>query len=317
MSAGLVESGLVAADAQLEAICEGFVYTEGPVWDPRDETLLFSEIVKDTRFRWSRRDGCVVDRHPNDYANGMAFEADGRLLICTIYGLKRREHDGSLSVVASHYDGKELNSPNDVAVRSNGDIYFTDPRYGRIPVYGVDRPQQLPFQGLYRLRAADGVLELLSDDFEDPNGIVFSPDESRLYVDDSGRANVRVFDVDADGALSNDRVFQEHLGPALDIEDVRRDDFPTGYVDGMACDERGNVYVTGPGGVWVFEPGGENLGVIELPDDVANVTWGGQDFRTLYFACRNAIRRLPMEVRGTVMPGHGIAGQRSAAGAGE
>jgi gluconolactonase len=193
-------------------------------------------------------------------------------------------------VLATHYEGRELNSPNDVVVKSDGAIYFTDPTYGRMPGFGIEREQDLDFQGVYRLPAGGGDLELLVDDFAQPNGLCFSPDESLLYINDTTRAHIRVFDVGADHKLSNGRVFAEKIGDG----DLAKG----GLVDGMKLDEHGNVYVTGPDGVWVFGTDGEHLGTIEIPESVGNINWGDDDWRSLYIPSSTSVYRVRMKVAG-------------------
>ena len=296
----LVDAGLLSPTATLEPIATGFTYTEGPVWDPSSESLLFHDIVGNVRYRWHASHGAVVDMTPTDYSNGMTLDREGRLVICQSGTSKvvRRERDGELISLASHFQGKELNSPNDVVLRSNGDIYFTDPAYGRIPVYGIDRAQELSFQGIYRIVEGAAEPELLSDELVQPNGLAFSPDESALYVADSETGELSMFDVGPNGRLSGRRVFFDEAGVPLPFELVVRNELLSGYLDGLKCDEQGNIYQTGRGGVWVISPAGEALGVLELPEDVANLTWGDADFRTLYLACRSTVYRIRMNVGG-------------------
>lgn len=290
-------SGLVE-DPAVEVVATGFAYTEGPAWQEREQRLLFHDIVQDTRFGWSRDEGLTVVERPTHHSNGMAVDGEGRLLICdqTRNRVVRQEHDGSTTVLASEYAGKELNSPNDLAVRSNGDVYFSDPAYGRIPVYGEDRPQQLDFQGVYRVRAADGVLELVANDQVQPNGLCFSADERRFYVDDCELGDIWVYDVGDDGAHSAGRMFRQGVGVPCPWEDCINNTLPSGYLDGMKCDEHGNVYVTALGGVLILSPEGEELALIELAEDVANFTWGGPRNRDLFVCCRTFVGRVSMAV---------------------
>ncbi len=221
-------------------------------------------------------------------ANGMTLDAAGNLLICehTTSSVVRRAPDGSTETLASHWDGRELNSPNDIVTGPEGSIYFTDPPYGRMAGFGVERDQDLAFQGVFRI-TPDGALELLADDFRGPNGLCFSPDNSLLYVNDSERALIRVWDVAADGSISNGRLFVDAIGKGDPAE---------GIPDGMKCDELGNVLVTGPGGIWVFAADGEKLGVIEAPEGVGNFCFGGTDYRTLFIGASSTLFRLPMKV---------------------
>jgi gluconolactonase len=281
---------LVQPGATIERLATGFVFTEGPIWRD-DGALHFSDIPGDKRRRWHPTEGVTVLRDPNNKGNGMTLDNDGSLLVCehATSSLVRERPDGTREVVASHWEGRELNSPNDVIVARDGSIYFTDPWYGRKPVWGVERERELGFQGVYRVAPDDGHLELLADDFEMPNGLCLTPDESQLLVNDTPRAHIRVFDVAADGSLAGGRVLFAGVGSAAEGEAV---------VDGMKLDEHGNVYVSGPGGVWVISPEGEHLGTIELPEIVGNMNWGGPDWRTLYICASTSLYSLAMSVAG-------------------
>lgn len=293
-------------DPAVERVAGGFVYTEGPVWQEHEQRLLFHDIVQDTRYGWSRDKGLVVVKRPTHKSNGMAVDLNGRLLICeqTLNRVVRLEDDGATTVLASKYGGKELNSPNDLAVRTNGDVYFSDPSYGRIPVYGEDRPQELDFQGVFRVREDDGALELVADDQVQPNGLCFSPDYRRFYVNDSELGDIWVYDVADDGTLRDGRIFCKDVGVPCPWEDCVNDTLPSGYLDGMKCDEHGNVYVTAQGGVLILSPKGQELGLIELPEDVANFTWGGPEDRDLFVCCRTFVGRVSM----AVAPAHSRGG---------
>ncbi len=282
---------LVDADAQVERVATGFTFTEGPIWMP-DGSLHFSDMPADKRRRWHPDEGVTVLRDPSNKCNGMTLDNDGNLIVCehVTSSVVRERPDGTRETIATHWQGKELNSPNDVVVARDGSILFTDPTYGRMPGFGLEREQELDFQGVYRIPQGTGELELLVDDFAQPNGLCFSPDESLLYVNDTERAHIRVFDVQADGSLANGRVFAEGIGTG---------DLSTGeLVDGMKADERGNIYVTGPKGVWVYSPAGEHLGVIEIPENVGNLNWGGSDWRTLYVPACTSIYRVRLKVAG-------------------
>ena len=213
----------------------------------------------DVRRRWDARRGVVEVKRPSNKCNGMTYDAELNLIVCehATSSLIRERPDGRREVLASHFENQELNSPNDVCVHSSGAIYFSDPWYGRMPVYGVERPRQLGFQGVYRVPPGGGAPKLLVDRylFEQPNGLCFSPDERTLYVNDTVQALIRAFDVEADGSLSNARVFASGI----------RSELEPGVPDGMKCDQRGNVWVTAPGGVWVYSPAGELLGKVRVP----------------------------------------------------
>jgi gluconolactonase len=246
----------------------------------------------DKRRRWHPDEGVTVLRDPSNKCNGMTLDNDGNLIVCehVTSSVVREKPDGTRETLATHWQGKELNSPNDVIVASDGSIIFTDPTYGRMPGFGIEREQDLDFQGVYRLPAGGGDIELLVDDFKQPNGLCFSPDESLLYINDTTRAHIRVFDVGSSHALSNDRVFAENIGDG----DLAKG----GLVDGMKLDEHGNVYVTGPDGVWVFGTDGEHLGTIEVPESVGNINWGDDDWRSLYIPSSTSVYRVRMKVAG-------------------
>jgi gluconolactonase len=281
---------LVDLETPLEQVGTGFTFTEGPIWHPRDHYLLFSDMPADVRRRWDAKGGVVETRRPANKCNGMTYDADLNLIVCehATSLLMRERPDGRREILASHFEGKELNSPNDVCVRGDGSIYFSDPWYGRMPGFGVERPRQLGFQGVYRVPPTGGGPQLVvgRDVFEQPNGLCFSPDEKRLYVDDTAKALIRAFDVAADGSLSGGDVFAS----GLRSEDER------GAPDGMKCDERGDVWVTGPGGIWVYSPAGALIGKIKTPEPAANLGWGGPDFHTLFIAATTSIYALRTKV---------------------
>lgn len=282
---------LLDPQAPVEQLATGFHFTEGPIWHPREQALYFSDMPNDVRRRWHPRDGVTEVRKPANKCNGMTLDGALNLIVCehsTSY-LVRETVGGERQVLASHYQGKELNSPNDVVVKTDGAIYFSDPTYGRMPVFGEERPQDLSFQGVYRVDPIAGTLTCLADDFEQPNGLCFSPDERLLYVNDSARAHIREFAVNADSTLSGGRLFAEHIGTG---------ELAGGLVDGMKCDLRGNIYVTGPRGMWIFAPDGEHLGVIGMPEHAGNLNWGGADWCELYCCCATSVYRVRLKVAG-------------------
>jgi gluconolactonase len=286
---------LVAEDAEVERLATGFTFTEGPIWNAEGQYLLFSDMPGNVRRRWSEEDGVEEVMKPSNKCNGMTYDTHGNLLVCehVTSSLVREHPDGTRETIASHYRGKELNSPNDVIVKSDGSIYFSDPSYGRMPGFGEEREKQLDFQGVYRIAPDGGEPQLLVDDFEQPNGLCFSPDESLLYINDTPRAHIRVFDVQQDGTIANGRMFFEGIGSGV-IEE--------GIPDGMKCDERGNIWVTGPGGIWVISPDGEHLGVIEVPENTGNLTWGGRDWKQLYIPSSTSLYRIETKVAGNKVP---------------
>ena len=290
---------LLDPDSEVERLATGFVFTEGPVWNAEGGFLLFSDMPGDVRRRWSERDGVEEVMRPANKCNGMVYDADGNLLVCehVTSTLVRERPDGTRETLASHFRGKELNSPNDVITRSDGTIYFTDPWFGRMPVFGIERERDIGFQGVYRIAAGGGEPELAvgEDEFEMPNGLCFSPDESLLYINDTPRALIRVYDVADDGTLANGRVFFDEIGNGV-IAD--------GVPDGMKCDERGTIWVTGPGGVWIISARGEHLGVLEVPENTGNLAWGGPDWRTLFIAGSTSVYRIQTKAASARLPYH-------------
>ena len=287
---------LIDTWAAVSQVGTGFTFTEGPIWHPVEHYLLFSDMPADVRRRWDQRGGVREVKRPSNKCNGMTYDKDLNLIVCehATSSLVRERPDGSRDVIASHFDGYELNSPNDVVVKSDGSIYFSDPWYGRMPVYGVERPRQLGFQGVYRVPPDGGapVLEVDRHMFDQPNGLCFSPDEHRLYVNDTVQALIRVFDVSTYGSLLNGRVF------ASGIVSEREPGVP----DGMKCDSRGNVWVTAPGGVWVYAPSGELIGKVRVPELVANLAWGGPDLRTLYMCATHSVYAVKTKVGPSLEP---------------
>jgi len=280
----------VVGDApQIERLATGFLFTEGPLWHAQDEYLLFSDMPGDHLRKWSRQGGVTSFRKPCAQSNGLAWDRQGRLIVCehATSRLTRTKLDGSSTVLASHYDGKELNSPNDVVVKSDGGIYFTDPTYGRAEYYGKPRPTQLDFRGVYRAEPDGNRLTLLADDFRQPNGLCLSLDEKRLFVNDTERQHIRVFDVKPDGTLANGRVWAQTTGAGA------------GAPDGMKMDSEGNVYCCGPGGIHVFDPQANCLGVIGMPEHTANFCFGESDYRTLFVTASTSIYKLRVKVAGT------------------
>jgi len=285
---------LVEADAELERIGSGFTFTEGPLWTNRDGgSLLFSDMPGDTRRRWSKAGGVEVVAHPSNKGNGLSWDLEGRLLICehSTSSLIRIEPDGSRTTVASHWQGKELNSPNDVVVASDGSIVFTDPPYGRWPGFGVEREQELDFQGVYRV-TPDGELQLLVDDFLKPNGLCFSQDEKTLWINDTDGGHVRRFSVSSDGSLTGGEVIYQMEGFSLE----------TGIPDGQKLDAAGNIWLSGPGGLHVITSEGALLGRILTPENVGNQAWGGEDWKTLFICTSSTVHTLRTTVAGHRTP---------------
>ncbi|MCW5750593.1 MAG: SMP-30/gluconolactonase/LRE family protein [Alphaproteobacteria bacterium] len=281
-------SAVVGEEVAFEQIGTGFLFTEGPLWHPRERFLLFSDMPGDHLRRWSADKGVSTFRKPCNMSNGLTWDRQGRLLACEHASsqVTRTEADGRISVIASHYKGKELNSPNDIVVRSDGGIYFSDPTYGRMEYYGRKRECELDFRGVYRAESDGGRLTLLADDFAQPNGLCFSLDETRLFVNDTDRQHIRVFDVRPDGTLANGRVWAETKGDGA------------GAPDGMKIDGAGNLYCCGPGGIHVFAPDATALGVIKVPEYTANFCWGDDDMRSLFITASTSVYRVRVKVPG-------------------
>jgi len=271
---------LIAQDAKLEKVAGGFGFTEGPVWDPKG----FLYVSDEEKNRLSRvyPDGRVESVLDIGDPDGSTLDSKGRLVTTAsvLRAIIRVDADGKYTVLADKYQGKRFNSPNDIIVGPDGALYFTDPT--------LDLPkgekQELPYQGVFRLDA-DGSIRLLTSDLAQPNGLAFSPDGKRLYIDDTKQREIRVYDVAANGELKNGRLFGKEEGRG-------------GVPDGMRVDSAGNVWVTGPGGIWVWDPEGNHIGTINLPESAANLNWGDADYHTLYITARTSVYRLRTKVRG-------------------
>ncbi|MGD1875531.1 MAG: SMP-30/gluconolactonase/LRE family protein [Mastigocoleus sp.] len=276
--------GIIDSNAKLEKISDGFKFTEGPVWNPSG-FLLFSDIPADTLYKWTTNGKFSVFRRRAGNPNGNTLDREGRLITAQHNGkLTRTEKNGKITILAERYQNQRLNSPNDVVVKSDGSIYFTDPPYGI-----KKEEEELRFYGIYRWE--NGNLTLLNKEMVRPNGIAFSPDEKKLYVSDSEKLHILVFDVKPDGTLSKGRVFAELPGPK-----------DKGVPDGMKVDVKGNIYCSGSGGVWIFSPNGELLDKIAIPKSVTNLAWGDKDYKTLYITAGNSVYRIPLNIRG-IEPG--------------
>jgi gluconolactonase len=275
---------LVPQDARLETVASGFGFTEGPVWDSAG-FLYISDETLNKIFRVyldGRREELISLGDPD----GNTFDGQQRLIDCAsvLRAIIRVNSDGKYTVLADRFEGKKFNSPNDVVIGPDTALYFTDPT--------LDLPegekQEIPFQGVYRLDA-QGEVRLLTKDLTQPNGLAFSPDGKRFYVDDTKQRNIRVYDFNLDGTLANGRIFAEEPGGKGD-----------GVPDGMKVDREGNLYVTGPRGIWVWDPEAHHLGTIILPEQPANLAWGDSDDGTLYFTATTSVYRLRTSVPGFV-----------------
>ncbi len=287
---------LVPADAAIEKLADGFRWLEGPVWYPREQALLFSDVARNAVFRWRAGGEPAVFLEPSGYSgaalfagrepgsNGLALDAEGRLVLCQ-HGdrrVARLELDGTLTALAERYAGKRLNSPNDLVFARNGDLYFSDPPFG-LPGTFEDPARELSFSGVYRL-APDGTLTLLTDQLRAPNGVALSPDERTFYVSNSDRERPlwMAFPIGADGRLGSGVTFFD--GRALAAR------WP-GLPDGMEVDAAGNVFAAGPGGVHVFDAQGRQLGSLLLGSATSNVAFGASG-RELYVSAGPALYRV-------------------------
>jgi gluconolactonase len=273
---------------EFERLGTDFEFTEGPLWHPTGKFLIFSDIPADHMYRWSAAGGIETFRTPSQKANGNTYDRQGLLLSChhQTSQVTRTEADGRLVVLATHFKGKTLNSPNDIVCHPDGGIYFTDPPYGRSKAFGAERPQELAFQGVYRVGSNPLSPELLVDDFDRPNGLCFSLDGARLFINDTTRQQIRVFDLGPTGSLGKGRLWAETKGSK------------PGGPDGMKIDSAGNIYCTGPGGIHVFSPDGELREVIEVPEYTANFAFGDDDYRSLFITASTSLYRIRVTTPG-------------------
>lgn len=275
------ERPLIDEDAEPEVISSGHQFTEGPYWHP-DGYLLFSDIPANRVYRWEPGEESEVYLEPSGNSNGIQADVDGSIVLTQHAGrLSRLTADGELETIVDNYQGNRLNSPNDLTVHSNGTIYFTD------PPFGVDEEdRELDFSGVYKL-SPEGELTLIYDEFDYPNGIILSPDEDLLYVNDSEIGDITVFDVDANGDVSSPRRFAS-VG--------NRDD--GGAADGMVIDMDGRVYSTGPSGLSVFDSDGNHLEDIGFEQSISNMEWSGEEEGLLYITSRDLVYRLQLNAEG-------------------
>lgn len=293
----MFEGNKVFGDLKFEKIGEGFEFIEGPVWIRSKGHLIFSDIYGNTMRKWAPQEGITEIRKPSGKANGNALDRQGRLITCEHISrtLTRTEPDGSITTLASKYKGKQLNSPNDVIVKSDGSIYFTDPRSGiESNKAGIIREPDLDFCGVYKLIPETGDLTLLVE-FPKPNGLAFSPDESILYINDTKESHIRVFDVKSDGTLTNDRLFTSVIYPEPTNQEL------PGKPDGLKVDVEGNVYCSGPGpAIYVYRPDGDFRGIIHSPNGqrTANFAWGESDWKTLFICASTELYKVRMDIPG-------------------
>jgi gluconolactonase len=275
---------IVDHQAKLETVATGFGFTEGPMWDAAGFLYVSDETVNKI-FRVypnGKKEEVIALGDPD----GNTFDRQHRLIDCAsvLRAIIAVTADGKYKILADHYDGKKFNSPNDVIVGPDDALYFTDPTLDLV----AGEKQEIPFQGVYRLDDA-GNVRLLTQDLTQPNGLAFSPDGKHFYIDDSEKRNIRAYDVASDGTLSNGRIFGEEPGGKHD-----------GVPDGIKVDKSGNLFVTGPKGIWVWDAFGNHLGTIAMPEQPANLTWGDKDYRTLYITATTSVYRLEMKTQGFV-----------------
>jgi gluconolactonase len=275
---------LVDHNAKLDTAATGFGFTEGPMWDPAGFLYVSDETINKI-FRVDA-DGKKTEVIALGDPDGNTFDRQHRLIDCAsvLRAIIEVTPDGKYKILADHFEGKKLNSPNDVIVGPDGALYFTDPTLDLV----AGEKQELPFQGVYRLDDK-GTLRLLTKDMTQPNGLAFAPDGKHFYVDDDDKRNIRVYDVTSDGSLTNGRVFGEEPGGAHD-----------GVPDGIKVDQEGDLFVTGPKGIWVWDAKGNHLGTIVIPEQPANLAWGDRDYKTLYITATTSVYRLKMKAEGFV-----------------
>ncbi|MBI4306615.1 MAG: SMP-30/gluconolactonase/LRE family protein [Chloroflexi bacterium] len=289
---------LIKPDAELRKLATGFEWAEGPCWFSEGQHVVWSDIPNDRMLKWSAQDGMTVFRQPCNYTNGHTRDREGRLVSCEHGGrrVSRTEPDGRVITVVDNYKGKRLNSPNDVVVKSDDTIWFTDPPYGILSNReGHQAESELGKDYVFRFDPRSGELRIVADDFDKPNGIAFSPDEKVLYVADTGRSHrpdgphhIRAFDVGRDGKLSNSRVF-------ADVE--------PGIADGFRTDIQGNVWTSAGDGIHVYSAAGVKLGKIHVPERaVSNCTFGGPNRTTLFITATTSLYSIEVSARGAQMP---------------
>ena len=278
---------LIDPNAKLELVADGFKFTEGPVWHTQENCLYFSDIPSDTIYKFDNKTGISIFRKPSNYSNGLTLNHRGQLIICEhkSRALTIQTEDG-FHTLANKFKSKKLNSPNDVIISQDGTIYFSDPIYGLQEGLGGPATQELSFQGVYQLKPGTSDPVLLFDDFERPNGLALSDDENILFVNDTVRQHIRGFKKDQYGNYSNGYIFAELFGDGV------------GRPDGMKLDRHGNIFCTGPGGIWVFSSSTKLLGKILLSQKTSNLAWGDFDRCSLYITSSSCLYRIRCKTSG-------------------
>ncbi len=280
---------LVDPAREPEKVADGFVFTEGPAWNFSEQHLTFVDLAGNAMYRWDARRGVQTYRDPSGFANGLTYDREGRLLSCEHRARRiTRETPDGLETLVDSYQAKKLNAPNDLVVADDGSIIFTDPHYGLMEGYGGPAEQELAFKGVYRFAPGANEPDLLVDDLDGPNGLALSPDEKTLLVADSEHNHIRKFAVSEDWKLAGGQILVEITSDG------------DGVTDGFKLDRHGNIFSTGPGGIWICSPEGDILGFLKMRDVAANLAWGGDDARTLFITASTEVYRLSCETTGHV-----------------
>jgi gluconolactonase len=280
---------IVPHDSTLDVISNDLLFGEGPVWNSKTGEFFWVDIIGDTIWKYKKGVGREVVVRPSYKADGLTFDLEGRLVVAGWAWRRvwRLEHDGSITTLCSEFEGKKLNTPNDIVVKSDGAIYFTDPSgaLNNVEMQGFDLQRYLDYHGVFRI-SPDGKVSLVVKDFTYPNGLAFSPDESLLYINDTRENLIKVYEVNADGSLKNGKLFSKLVGPEA------------GVADGMKVDVEGNVYCTGPAGIQVFSPKGDLLGRIKIPGHATNLGFGDEDWMGLYITTYTSVFKVRLGIAG-------------------